>query len=56
MSYDLYPVQTMENKKKWLGEAARGGWLCVFCHEADTPTGYIREHDGKLEFEPAGFQ
>ncbi|HMD32629.1 MAG TPA: MBL fold metallo-hydrolase [Candidatus Acidoferrales bacterium] len=55
MSYDLYPVQTMENKKKWLAEAARNNWLCVLCHEADTPTGYMREHQGKLAFEPAPF-
>lgn len=56
MSYDLYPVQTMENKKKWLGEAARNNWLCVLCHDADTPSGYMRQRDGKLEFEPAAFE
>jgi glyoxylase-like metal-dependent hydrolase (beta-lactamase superfamily II) len=56
MSYDLYPVQTMENKKKWLAEAARGNWLCVLCHEADTPTGYIREREGKYTLEPAPFE
>jgi len=56
MSYDLYPVQTMENKKKWLAEAARGNWLCVFCHEADTPTGFIRHREGKYVLEPAPFE
>ncbi|HUJ40159.1 MAG TPA: MBL fold metallo-hydrolase [Candidatus Acidoferrales bacterium] len=56
MSYDLYPVQTMENKKKWLAEAARGNWLVVLCHEADTPTGYIREREGKYTLEPAPFE
>ncbi len=56
MSYDLYPVQTMENKKKWLAEAARGNWLCVLCHEAGTPTGYIREREGKYTLEPAPFE
>jgi len=56
MSFDLYPVQTMENKKKWLAEAARGNWLCVFCHEADTPTGFIREREGKYTLEPASFE
>jgi hypothetical protein len=55
MSYDLYPLQTMENKKKWLAEAAHGNWLCVFCHDADTPTGYIREREGKYTLEPAPF-
>jgi glyoxylase-like metal-dependent hydrolase (beta-lactamase superfamily II) len=55
MAYDLYPVQTMENKKKWLGEAARCGWLCIFCHDAETPAGYIREKEGKFLLEPAAF-
>jgi len=53
MSYDLYPLQTMENKKKWLAEAARGNWLCLFCHDAETPTGYIREREGKYTLEPS---
>ena len=53
MSYDLYPVQTMENKKKWLAEAARGGWLCVLCHDADIPSGYLRGQEGKYTFEAA---
>jgi len=52
-SFDLFPVQTMENKKKWLAEAERGGWLCVLCHDADTPSGYVRRRDGKFVFEPA---
>jgi len=56
MSYDLYPLQTMENKKKWLAEAARGNWLCVFCHDAETPTGYIREREGKYTLEPSPFE
>ena len=56
MSFDLYPLQTMENKKKWLAEAARGNWLCVFCHDAETPTGYIREREGKYTLEPAPFE
>jgi glyoxylase-like metal-dependent hydrolase (beta-lactamase superfamily II) len=53
MSYDLYPVQTMENKRKWLGEAARNNWHILLCHEAGAPTGFIREQDGRLNFEPA---
>ena len=52
MSFDLYPLQTMENKKKWLAEAARGGWLCVLCHDAESPCGYLREREGKYTFEP----
>jgi hypothetical protein len=35
-----------------LAEAARNNWLCVFCHDGDTPSGYIKDRDGKLIFEP----
>jgi len=55
MSYDLYPLQTMENKMKWLARAARGNWLCVFCHDAESPAGYIREREGKYILEPSSF-
>jgi glyoxylase-like metal-dependent hydrolase (beta-lactamase superfamily II) len=37
MSYDLYPLTTLENKKKWLPQAAAGGWLCVFEHDPEVP-------------------
>lgn len=37
MSYDLYPLTTLENKKIWLPRAADGGWLCVFEHDPDVP-------------------
>lgn len=52
MGYDLYPLTTLENKKKWLPAAARDGWLCLFAHEVKTPAGYLRERDAALHFEP----
>lgn len=52
LGYDLYPMQTMENKKIWIPQAVRGHWLCLFTHDADTPAGYLHGHDGKYEIEP----
>jgi glyoxylase-like metal-dependent hydrolase (beta-lactamase superfamily II) len=43
MSYDLYPMTTLENKKIWLPRAAAGGWLAVFQHEAEAPLGKVVE-------------
>jgi glyoxylase-like metal-dependent hydrolase (beta-lactamase superfamily II) len=43
MSYDLYPLTTLENKKIWLPRAAAEGWLCVFEHDPETPVGHIVE-------------
>jgi len=43
MSYDLFPLETMENKRLWIPRAAEGGWLCVFEHDADQALGRIVE-------------
>ena len=52
MGYDLYPMTTLENKKKWISEVAREEWLALFGHDPKTPAGYLRERDGKVEVEP----
>ena len=53
MGYDLYPMTTLENKKKWIPEAGREGWLALFSHDAKVPAAYLRERDGQWEAEPA---
>jgi glyoxylase-like metal-dependent hydrolase (beta-lactamase superfamily II) len=49
MGYDLYPVETLEAKKRLLPQAAREGWLCLFYHDAEAPLAHIVEEDGKLQ-------
>ena len=54
MGYDLYPVETLEAKKRLLPQAARENWLCFFYHDPDAPLCRVVEEDGKLravEFE-----
>ena len=51
MGYDLYPVETLEAKKRLLPQAARDGWKCLFYHDPDQPLGRLIEHDGKLRAE-----
>jgi len=48
MGFDLYPVETLEAKKKLLPQAAREVWTCLFYHDPDEPLGRIVEEDGKL--------
>lgn len=48
MGYDLYPVETLESKKRLLPQAAREGWLCFFYHDPDVPLCRVVEEDGKL--------
>jgi len=48
MGYDLYPVETLETKKKLLPQAAHEGWWCLFYHDPDEPFGRIVNEDGKF--------
>ncbi len=48
MGYDLYPVETVEAKKKLLPQAARENWTCLFYHEPEQPLGRVVEQDGKF--------
>ncbi|HEX8846276.1 MAG TPA: MBL fold metallo-hydrolase [Pyrinomonadaceae bacterium] len=48
MGYDLYPVETLEAKKRLLPQAARENWLCFFYHDPDAPLCRVVEEDGKF--------
>jgi len=48
MGYDLYPVETLEAKKRLLPQAAREAWTCLFYHDPDQPLGRIVKDAGKL--------
>jgi glyoxylase-like metal-dependent hydrolase (beta-lactamase superfamily II) len=52
MGFDLYPMTTLENKKKWIPELIHEGWIALFCHDSKTQAAYIRERDGHWETEP----
>jgi glyoxylase-like metal-dependent hydrolase (beta-lactamase superfamily II) len=52
MGYDLYPVQTLENKKKWIHEVASKEWLALFVHDPKVQSAYLRDREGKIEIEP----
>jgi glyoxylase-like metal-dependent hydrolase (beta-lactamase superfamily II) len=32
-AFDLFPLEAIDTKVRWLSEAARGGWLCGFGHD-----------------------
>lgn len=55
MGYDLFPLETLANKKLWLPRAASEDWLCIFEHDPDLPWGKLRESKpGRLEAVPLG--
>jgi glyoxylase-like metal-dependent hydrolase (beta-lactamase superfamily II) len=54
MSYDLYPLTTLENKKIWLPRAVREGWLAIFEHDPDVPFArLVEDRPGRFRAEPA---
>jgi glyoxylase-like metal-dependent hydrolase (beta-lactamase superfamily II) len=52
MGYDLYPMTTLENKKRWIPEFVREGWLALFAHDERCPAAFLRDRDGQWEAEP----
>jgi glyoxylase-like metal-dependent hydrolase (beta-lactamase superfamily II) len=53
MGYDLYPLTTLENKKKILPQIAKNGWLAIFAHDPEIHAAHLTERDGRIEAEPA---
>jgi len=41
MAFDLYPLQTIESKKRYYAEAIPEKWLTVFTHDDQVPWGYV---------------
>ncbi|MGH9729866.1 MAG: MBL fold metallo-hydrolase [Candidatus Acidiferrales bacterium] len=53
MGFDLFPLTTLETRKKWLPQIAKNGWLALFAHDAAVRAAYLRERNGNYEAEPA---
>lgn len=56
MGYDLYPLQTLETKRKWIARIVKDEWLVAFGHDAEHPVGTLHERDGKVEFSAVELQ
>ncbi len=49
MSFDLYPLQTIESKKQYYAKAIPEKWLTVFTHDAKVPWAYVeKDETGKM--------
>ncbi|MEP6925482.1 MAG: MBL fold metallo-hydrolase [Pyrinomonadaceae bacterium] len=49
MGYDLFPLDTLANKKLLLPQAVKENWLCYFYHDPDAPLCRLTEENGKLK-------
>jgi methylmalonyl-CoA epimerase len=52
MGYDLFPVDTLTFKKRFIREAIEREYLVIFEHDPKVAAGYIREKSGKRYVEP----
>jgi glyoxylase-like metal-dependent hydrolase (beta-lactamase superfamily II) len=49
MSFDLYPLQTIESKKQYYAKAIAEKWLTVFTHDPKVPWAYVEKDEaGKM--------
>ncbi|MGA7683539.1 MAG: MBL fold metallo-hydrolase [Terriglobales bacterium] len=53
MAFDLYPLDTIESKKRYYAWAIPERWLTVFTHDHALPWGYVERGDkGRLAVRP----
>lgn len=43
MAFDLYPLETIESKKRFYAEAVPKKWLVLFTHDPKVPWGFVEE-------------
>jgi glyoxylase-like metal-dependent hydrolase (beta-lactamase superfamily II) len=54
MAYDLYPLETIENRKCLYAHAIPEKWLVIFTHDHETPWAFLeRDSSGKVSALPA---
>lgn len=52
MSYDLFPLETLENKKKFCDQAIEEDWIIAFDHDPEHFFGKVKKVEDKYKFEP----
>jgi glyoxylase-like metal-dependent hydrolase (beta-lactamase superfamily II) len=49
MSYDLFPLETIQNRKRFYQQAIPEKWLTIFTHDPETPWAYLEwDQRGKV--------
>jgi glyoxylase-like metal-dependent hydrolase (beta-lactamase superfamily II) len=49
MGFDLYPLETIESKKRYYARSIAEKWLTVFTHDGKTPWAYVEKDElGKM--------
>jgi len=49
MAFDLYPLETIESRKRYYARAIPGKWLTMFTHDPVMPWTYVeKDQRGKI--------
>ena len=48
MAYDLFPLETIENRKKYYKDCLAQNWLTIFTHDPDVPWACLESANGKI--------
>ncbi|HZT28626.1 MAG TPA: MBL fold metallo-hydrolase [Bryobacteraceae bacterium] len=48
-AFDLFPLESIANKQRWLEAAAEGNWVCGFGHDPEMAFARVTKRDGKFE-------
>ena len=49
MAFDLFPLETIESRKRYYAQALPEGWLTIFTHDPEVPLAYVeRDESGKM--------
>jgi len=56
MAYDLYPVESIESRKRFYSRAVPEKWLVMFTHDHEIPWGYLEKDERGKVVLSAGFK
>ncbi len=52
MAFDLFPLETIESRKRFYESAIPGNWLVVFTHDPTTPWAFLNQKENKVIVRP----
>jgi len=52
MAYDLFPLEVLENRKRYYSRAIPEHWLTIFTHDPEVPWAYVEKVDNRMAFRP----
>lgn len=53
MAYDLFPLEVLENRKRYYAHAIPEQWLTMFTHDPKVPWAYIERAENRISFKAA---